>query len=52
MAHVVDSPGEGPEMKDAEDGHFNTKKKRGDADFDVRGLKAFAGFYDARGGEE
>ena len=52
MTDVVDSPGEGPEVENAENGHFNTKKKRWDANFDVGGLKTFTGFYDARGGEE
>jgi len=41
---VVDSPGEGPQVQDAEDGHFNAEKHGGDADFDVGHLKLLGGF--------
>lgn len=47
---VVDLPGEGPKVEDAEDGHFDAEEHGGDADFDVRGLDLFGGFDGAGGG--
>ena len=51
-ADVVHFPGEGPEMEDGEDGHFDTEEEGGDADFDVRVGNAGGGFDGAGGGEE
>lgn len=48
----VDLPGEGPEVEDAEDGHFDAEEEGGDADFYVRGLELSGGFDGAGGGEE
>jgi hypothetical protein len=44
---VVDAPGEGPEVEDAEDGHLNAKEEGGDADFYVGSLDFGGGLEDA-----
>ena len=51
-ADVVLFPGEGEEMQDAEDGHFNAEKEGRNADFDVRGGDVGGGFDSAGGSEE
>ena len=49
---VVGLPGEGPEVEDGENCHFDAEKHGGDADFDIGGLNLLAGFDSTRGGEE
>lgn len=51
-ADVVDAPGEGPEVEDGEEGHFDAEEHGGDADFYVGGLDFLGGFDGAGGGEE
>lgn len=49
---VVDAPGEGPQVKYAEEGHFDAEEERRDADLDVGGLDAKGGLDGAGGGKE
>lgn len=50
-ANVVDPPGEGPKVKDAEQSHFDAEQHGRDADFDVGGLYGSRGFYSTSGGK-
>ena len=49
---VVDAPGEGEEVENAEDGHFDAEEEARNADLDVGGLYAMGGFDGSGRGEE
>ncbi len=50
-ANVVDLPGEGPKVKDAEQSHFDAEQHGRDANLDVGSLYGFGGFYSTSGGK-